>query len=100
MKARIYQPSKKTTQSGFGRTKSWVLEYEPQTARVPEPLMGWIASGDTLNQVRIPFADKDSAVDFCERNGIPYQVFERHERRPRPRNYLQNWGMAMPESKK
>ncbi len=96
MKARIYRPTKTTTQSGLGRTKTWVLEYLPETARKPEPLMGWIASGDTLNQVRVTFHTKEEAIKFCERNGIEYTVYEPHERRRPRRNYLQNFGLGMP----
>jgi len=55
MKARIYQPSRNTMQSGRGKTKNWVLEYENDTARIPEPLMGWVSSDDTNNQVTIHF---------------------------------------------
>ncbi|MEO1484072.1 MAG: NADH dehydrogenase ubiquinone Fe-S protein 4, partial [Myxococcota bacterium] len=41
MAARIYRPAKTAMQSGQARTKEWVLEHEPQSAREIEPLMGW-----------------------------------------------------------
>ena len=69
MQVRIYQPSKSAMQSGRGKTHDWVLEYEIATPRRAEPLMGWIASGDTLNQVRLKFPTKDEAVAFAERKG-------------------------------
>jgi len=91
MQVRIYQPSKSAMQSGRGKTHDWVLEYEIETPRRAEPLMGWIASGDTLNQVRLKFATKDEAVAFAERKGWDFMVQDAHQRRVRPRNYAENF---------
>lgn len=89
--ARIYRPSKTAMQSGRSKTKAWVLEYEPATPRRPEPLMGWISSGDTLNQIRLRFDSKEDAIAYAERKGIPYSVLPEHTRRVRPRNYADNF---------
>jgi ETC complex I subunit conserved region len=91
MKVRIYQPSKNAMQSGRGKTHDWLLEYEIETPRRPEPLMGWISSGDTLNQVRLKFEKKEDAIAFAERKGWDYTVQEAHARRIRPRNYADNF---------
>jgi hypothetical protein len=91
MQVRIYQPAKTATQSGRARTKRWQLEYEIETPRRAEPLMGWISSGDTLNQVRLGFDTREEAVAFAERKGWTYAVQEPHERRVRPRNYADNF---------
>jgi hypothetical protein len=91
MQARIYRRSKTAMQSGRGKTHSWVLEYEPATPRRPEPLMGWVASGDTLNQVQLTFPTKEEAITFAERKGIAYSVLPEHERRVVPRNYADNF---------
>ncbi len=88
---RIYQPPKSSMQSGKARTNCWLLEYESETARRPEPLMGWIASGDTLNQVRLRFASRGEAVAFAERNGFAYTVEETPPHRVRPRTYADNF---------
>ena len=87
MTARIYQPSRATTQSGLGKTHSWILEYEPATQRSPEPLMGWTSAADTLNQVRLSFASRDEAVSFADRQGLVFSVQEPAQRRVRPRSY-------------
>jgi hypothetical protein len=76
MLARIYKPAKTAMQSGAAKTKSWVLDYEPEEPRVVESLMGWTSSGDMKSQVRLRFATKDEAVAYCEKHGIPYQVTE------------------------
>ena len=87
MTARIYQPSRATTQSGLGKTRSWILEYEPATQRSPEPLMGWTSAADTLNQVRLSFASRDEAVSFADRQGLVFSVQEPAQRRVRPKSY-------------
>ena len=91
MAVRIYRPTKTAMQSGRGGLKQWVLEYETQTPRRPEPLMGWVSSGDTLNQVRLRFATKEDAIAFAKRKGLDYTVTVDHERRVTPRNYADNF---------
>ncbi len=76
MTARIYKPSKTAMQSGLANTKAWALDYEPEQPRQVEPLMGWTSSGDMRQQVRLRFPSKEEAIAYCEREGIPYQVFE------------------------
>jgi hypothetical protein len=76
MVARIYKPARTAMQSGAAKTKDWVLDYEPEQARVVEPLMGWTSSGDMRQQVRLSFETKDEAVAYAEREGIPYQLAE------------------------
>ena len=91
MKARIFRPSKSTTQSGHGKTLQWVLEYETTTARLPESLMGWTASGDTLNQVRLKFDTLEEATQFAEKANLEFTVHNPHERKLKPRNYGDNF---------
>ena len=83
MVARIYKPAKTAMQSGTGKTKDWVLDYEPEQPREVEPLMGWTSSADMKQQVRLKFATKEEAIAYCEREGIPYQVSEAKDPPPR-----------------
>jgi len=76
MTARIYRPARTAMQSGRAKTKDWVLDYEPEQSRTIDPLMGWTSSSDMKQEVRLQFDTKDEAVAYCEREGIPYQVFE------------------------
>ena len=99
MKVRIYQPSKNAMQSGRAGTAKWVLEYEPETKRAPEPLMGWTASGDTLNQVKLDFKCVEDAVVYAQAKGWEYTVLPSHERRIPPKNYTDNFRYIPPEGK-
>jgi ETC complex I subunit-like protein len=83
MLARIYKPAKTAMQSGRAKMKEWVLEYEPATPREIDPLMGWTSSNDMLSQVRLFFETKEEAVDYAQKNGIPFRVFE-----PQPRAFI------------
>ncbi len=91
MKVYIYQPSRNVMQSGRSKTKSWVLEYELETARNPEGLMGWTCSDDTLNQVQMTFDDLDTAKDFASKKGWDYVVSEPKKRRVVPKSYADNF---------
>lgn len=89
--ARIYRPAKNAMQSGKARTKIWVLDFEPSEPRQIEPLMGWTSSGDTRQQVRLRFANKDEAIAYCERHGIAYQIHETEPPAPRTMAYSDNF---------
>jgi ETC complex I subunit conserved region len=75
MTARIYKPAPTAMQSGKAKTKEWVLDYEPEQPRTVEPLMGWTSSADMKQEVQLFFDTAEEAVAYCERHGIPYQVF-------------------------
>jgi len=78
MTARIYKPARTAMQSGKANTREWVLDYEPEQPPIVEPLMGWTSSTDMKREVHLRFDTKEEAIAFCEREGIPYQVFETH----------------------
>lgn len=91
MVARIYQPAKTAMQSGTAKTEYWVLDYEPESPREADPLMGWTSSADMAQQVSLRFPAKEEAIAFATRLGIPYRVYEPHARKPLKRNYADNF---------
>lgn len=80
MLARIYQPAKTAMQSGKAKTAAWILEFEPASARSPDPLMGWTSSSDMNGQVRLTFDSQEAAVDYAERHGIAFRLTEPNAR--------------------
>lgn len=94
--ARIYQPTKTAMQSGRGRTKRWVLDYEQATRRLPDPLMGWTSAADTLNQVSLRFATLEEAIAFAKKEGLDYAVIPSHQRSPKPKAYADNFRYDRP----
>ncbi len=92
MQVRIYRPARSAMQSGKANSKRWVLEFEPRCAKEIDPLMGWIGSRDTSNQVRLRFATKDDAVAYAEREGLEYKVFDDKPARViKPKSYADNF---------
>ncbi len=93
MRARIYKPARTAMSSGTAKTRDWVLEFAPASAREVDPLMGWTSSADTQAQVRLRFDTKEAALDYARDHGIDAQVFEPHKRKPniRPRGYGENF---------
>ncbi len=91
MVARIFQPAKTAMQSGTANTKEWVLEYEPEKPREAEPLMGWTSSADMKQEIRLLFATKEEAIDYAQRAGIPYRVYEPPRRSRVKKAYADNF---------
>ncbi|HBT00459.1 ETC complex I subunit [Salipiger marinus] len=95
MRARIYQPARTAMSSGQGKTKDWILDFAPASAREVDPLMGWTSSADTQSQVRLRFDSKEAALAYARENGIEAVVTEPHKRKPnvRARGYAENFAV-------
>ena len=74
-KAKIYIPAKTATQSGRGKQKTWVLEFETRDPHT-NSLMGWESSSDTLKEVKLKFTSKEKAIDYATANDIEFSVVE------------------------
>ena len=91
MTARIFKPARTAMQSGSARTREWVLEFEPASAREVDPLMGWISSGDTNTQVSLEFETRDEAIAYATRNGIGFTVVEPAPHKQQSKSYSDNF---------
>tara|TARA_X000000368_G_scaffold414340_1_gene404039 strand:- start:663 stop:947 length:285 start_codon:yes stop_codon:yes gene_type:complete len=89
-KAKIYIPTKTAMQSGRGKTKNWILEFETKDPNT-NPLMGWESSDDTLGEVRLEFSTKEKAVNFANKNNIDYKVIESKPRKFVIKSYADNF---------
>ena len=67
--------------SGMAKTRDWVLEFAPASARQVDPLMGWTSSSDTQAQVRLRFDTKEAALEYAREKGIDAQVQEPKKRK-------------------
>jgi hypothetical protein len=94
MPARIYKPTRTAMQSGKAKTRLWVLEFEPETPREADPLMGWTSSSDMKQQVKLTFDSREEAEGYARRKGIAYKVFEPKQAAPKSKSYSDNfrWG--------
>lgn len=74
MVARIYRPAPNAMQSGRGKSREWVLVYEPSIPRTIEPLMGYTSSSDMKRQIVLRFPTLEEAESYARREGIAYRV--------------------------
>ncbi|MDB5460796.1 MAG: complex subunit conserved region [Caulobacteraceae bacterium] len=91
MLARIFRPSKSAMQSGVANTVEWVLEFEPASARIADPLMGWTSSTDMDGQIRLSFDSRERAVAYAQAHGIPFQVIEPQQSKKIIKAYADNF---------
>jgi hypothetical protein len=89
-KAKIYIPAKTAMQSGRGKLKKWVLEFEVKDPSI-NPLMGWETSTDTLEEVILKFSTKQKAVDYAEANNISYIIIEPKKKKFVIKSYAENF---------
>lgn len=91
MKAVIYSPTKSAMQSGMRNTKHWRIRFENNGSRYIEPLMGWTASRDMLQEVKLKFHTKEEAIAFAQKNKIEYEVLEQKFKKTLPKSYANNF---------
>lgn len=89
--ARLYRPSKSAMTSGRRNTRQWVLEFEPQSAREIDPLMGWTSTSDMSQQIRLRFPTKDEALAYAKRKNISCEILPEHQRGRILRSYADNF---------
>jgi hypothetical protein len=89
-KAKIYIPTKTAMQSGRGKLKKWVLEFEVKDSSM-NPLMGWETSTDTLEEVVLKFPTKQKAVEYAESNNITYKIIEPKKKKFVIKSYAENF---------
>jgi hypothetical protein len=88
---RIYRQAKTAMQSGRANTDRWVVEFEPESRREVEPLMGWTSSADTRAQLRLRFDSQEEAVAYAKKHGFMYTLEQPRNRRIQPKAYADNF---------
>ena len=91
MSARIFKPTKTAMQSGKAKTNGWFLEFEVESARQVEPLMGYTSSSDAKSQIKLEFKTLEDAKSYAEKNGIAYSVQKPQKAKRRIMSYAENF---------
>jgi hypothetical protein len=89
-KAKIYIPAKTAMQSGRGKLKKWVLEFELKDPSI-NPFMGWETSTDTFEEIILKFSSKDKAIEYAEANNISYTVINSKKKEFVIKSYADNF---------
>ncbi len=87
----IHRREVQAGRGGRAFDQRWVLEFEPLTPALPDPLMGWSGSGDPYRTVILEFPSLERAVEFAEARGWSWMVVEPPYRPVRPRSYAANF---------
>lgn len=96
-KAMIYRPEKTAMQSGRAKTRRWVLRFKPEKPYFVDNLMGWVGMTDMPQEVQLTFPTKEAAVEYAQKQHIPYDVVEPQERIVRRRAYADNFKFDRPQ---
>jgi hypothetical protein len=92
MQAKIYQPAKSAMQSGVGNNKKWILDFiNEKGSRFIEDILGWTASKDMNQEIRLTFNTKEEALKFADNHNIAYELIEPHERKIVKKSYAENF---------
>jgi len=91
MQATIYQPTKNSMQSGMGKAKYWLLKYTQNSKKTVDPLMGWVSSSDTTQQIKLKFNSLEEATNYAKSKNINYTVIEPQQRKTIIKNYADNF---------
>ena len=89
-KAKIYLPNKSPMQSGFAKTKKWILEYETKDP-TNNPLMGWESSSDTFTELKLEFSSKELAINYAKKKKIIFELIEPKKRKTVKKSYADNF---------
>ena len=91
MSARIYSPAKTAMQSGKAKVGRWILDFDQESPRKIDPLMGYTTSDDMKSQIRLTFETKEEAVAYAEKHGVEFRVEEPKEPKRRQISYAENF---------
>ena len=77
-------------QSGRGKLKNWILEFETRTPKT-NVLMGWESSDDTLEEVKLKFSSREKAIEYANTNNINYTILEPKQKKFVIKSYSDNF---------
>lgn len=60
--------------AGRAGAGAWRLRFAERWRPRVDPLTGWTGGGDPLAQVELRFPDREAAVRYCQREGLPFEV--------------------------
>ncbi|KJV69214.1 ETC complex I subunit [Candidatus Neoehrlichia procyonis] len=89
--AKIYKPTKSVTQSGTQKSQMWRLEFYPSNTKYIEPLMKWVGSKDTLQQIQLSFTTKAQAIAYAEKNNFKYIILQENFLQKKNKSYTENF---------
>lgn len=87
----IYKPTKTVMQSGLSKNKYWYIRFVSKCTKYIEPLMGWTATNDIQQQIRLVFFSLEQAVTYAKVNKWQYNVIQDNKTYVKPKSYTKNF---------
>ena len=78
-------------QSGYKKTKTWLIEFEFDDSLQKDILMGWNSSKNTTKQLKLQFDSLDDAISWCQNNSYDFRVVDQTFKKIKPKNYASNF---------
>lgn len=81
-------------QQGTEKSEKYTIEFlkaEHYGEKWADPLMGWTATSDPLQQVKLRFENLEDAVAYCKKYGFTYQVENPIEESVKGKSYAQKF---------
>lgn len=96
--ARLFSPAKTAMQSGKAKTGYWVLQFNACDAKYKEPIMGWIGSSSTLEQITLKFETLGSALNYAKQHNLEINIELQQKQNFQPKAYADNFRHDRPLS--
>jgi len=87
----IKKPCKTNMQSGYKKTKNWIIEFSFDSSLNKDVLMGWNSSSNTKKQLSLSFSDLNDAISWCNNNNFKFKVVEPTLKKIKPKSYASNF---------
>src|SRR3546814_1072864 len=67
---------------GGRRNRGWRVRFKARWAPTIDPLTGWTGGGDPLETIELRFPDRESAENYCAREGLAFRCVRHSSRLP------------------
>ncbi|MCX8505475.1 MAG: ETC complex I subunit [Alphaproteobacteria bacterium] len=88
---RIIKSSKSAMQSGRSKAGIWLMEFEAQSPKSPDALIGWSSSSETESQISLRFDQLQTALDYAKTNGLHAIISDEAAPQFHPKSYADNF---------
>ena len=88
---RIIKTSKSAMQSGRRQAGIWLMEFETQSPKSPDALIGWSSSSETLSQIKLRFDQLQTALDYAKAHGLEAIISDEAAPQFHPKSYADNF---------
>ncbi len=83
-------------QSGKAKTCKWLMVFEGAFPSRKDPITGWVAGDNTLEEVHLEFDTLEEAIHFAQKEKYTYTIQDVHTVKFKPKCYADNFRFDRP----